>query len=137
MHDSESHNEEWGIKLTNVALNVGNAYITREVSFFIRRVLRSIMANCTEHVVEPATSSILESYWAIIWHPLLILSQIYERYANHPLLLVVDTAIYYVMSCLLVVLAFADKITAFVDKTKRNVQLIRTFFKHKMYENIN
>lgn len=95
------------------------------------------MTNYTQPVVEPATFSILETYWAILWYPMSLLSRMYDQYGDNQLLLIVDTAIYCVMSCLLFVLTISDGVVRFVNKVHHKVQLIRTFLNYQMYKNIN
>lgn len=87
----------------------------------------------TQPLVEPAaTTTFLGGIFSIVAHPFLVVTRVYET-----LLGVLDTVIYYVMNCLLLVFAFADDLMEFFTKTAHNVRLTQKFFQHQMYKNIN
>lgn len=52
-------------------------------------------------------------------------------------LLVLDTIIYYVFNCLLLVMNFADDVVDFSTKVFYNYQIIHASLKHELFNNIN
>lgn len=58
-------------------------------------------------------------------------------YVYETVLRVLDTTLYYLMNCVLLVLSVADNVIEFSDKVTYNVLLTQKFIKHRMYENIN
>lgn len=51
--------------------------------------------------------------------------------------LVLDTWLFYVINCMLLVLSFADAVLDFSDKVTQNFQIMSGIFKHQTYNNIN
>lgn len=92
------------------------------------------MTNATTQplVALETSGSIVSTYLRICMSPLALVVHLYET-----LLHGLDTVIYYVMNCLLLVFALTDEIVVFCTRATHNVRITQKFFQHQMYNNIN